>query len=67
MIWLRTELARLEESVKSSNPRAIKSAVRDIRPCSRPAGIDSDIERILQSISRGEYEKAVSAIETMLG
>ena len=65
MAALKTALAELEEAVGSINPRAIKAAVKNLRPFAQAADVGGAVENILQHTLVGEYEEAVSLIKTL--
>jgi HPt (histidine-containing phosphotransfer) domain-containing protein len=66
MAAFQTALAELEEAIDTINPRAIKAAVKNIRPFAQAAGVGGTVENILQHILVGEYDEAVSTIKTLL-
>jgi signal transduction histidine kinase/CheY-like chemotaxis protein len=66
MSALKTALAELEEAVGGINPRAIKAAVKNLRPFAQAADVGGVVENILQHTLVGEYEQAVLLIKTLL-
>jgi len=78
MTAFTTALAELEEAINNIDPRAIKDAVRNIRPLAsgedfrvsenrNPSApnVGNIVENILQDTLAGEYDEAISAIKML--
>ena len=63
---LKSALSELDEAIGNLNPRAIKSAARELQAFTQAAGIGSAVEGILQYILTGDYEEALSAMSALL-
>jgi len=65
MAALKTAFAELEQAIDRVNPRAIKEAVKHIRPFTQAADIGDTVENILQHTLVGEYDEALALIKTL--
>jgi len=63
---LTVELTKLAEAISSVNPRAIREAVKGVRPFAQAGDIGRSVEDILQNILTGEYDEAMVIINALL-
>jgi len=63
---LTTALTELAEAINNVNPRAIKEAVKNIRPFARTPNVGTIVKNILQNTLVGEYDEAMFMIKVML-
>jgi CheY-like chemotaxis protein len=66
MALLKSELIKLTEAIDKVDPHAIKEAFKNIQPFTQDAEVGDVVKNILQSTLIGEYDEAVSLIETLL-
>jgi signal transduction histidine kinase/DNA-binding NarL/FixJ family response regulator/HPt (histidine-containing phosphotransfer) domain-containing protein len=63
---LKTALGGLREAVGDLDPDAMKDAVKTLRRFENAAGVGGAVAGILQNVTSGEYDEAVSLIESVL-
>ena len=63
---LKDELTSLHEAIVHINPRAIMDGLKNIQPFAQAADVGDAVEKILQSVSIGEYDDAAAMIKTLL-
>jgi len=63
---LSSELKRLKEALESFDSAAIDNTADNLQRFVQADGIGSSIENILQSVLIGEYDEAISMIDTLM-